>query len=167
MARKRVLQRLSGLLTRIPKQVRATLGHALWADFVAHANACYEDACDEVAFLSAFPEPVLRCVVSPAPALQRVPTHLTRRPEKRESVRDARRAAPGPRAGLGRDVRHVGAGARGSTPARARHVGTTASTASCCTTSSSRCCKSKENHSLENLEFYWGFSAFCRCEPPR
>ena len=46
----------------------------------------------------------------------------TRRPDKRESVRDARRAAPGPRAGLGRDVRHVGAGARGSTPARARHA---------------------------------------------
>ena len=48
------------LLTRIPKQVRATLGDARWADFVALANACYEDA-----FLSAFPKPVLRCVGLP------------------------------------------------------------------------------------------------------
>jgi hypothetical protein len=48
------------LLTRIPKQVRATLGDALWADFVALASACYE-----VAFLSAFPKPVLCCVGLP------------------------------------------------------------------------------------------------------
>jgi hypothetical protein len=40
--------------------VRATLGDALWADFVAHANACYTDA-----FLSAVPKPVLRCVGPP------------------------------------------------------------------------------------------------------
>ncbi len=40
--------------------MRATLGDARWADFVAHANACYEDA-----FLSAFPKPVLRCVGPP------------------------------------------------------------------------------------------------------
>ena len=61
------------------------------------------------------------------PRRRRVPTQLLRRPDKRESVRDARRAAPrGPRAGLGRDVRHVGAGARGSTPGarppRRRHA---------------------------------------------
>ena len=63
MARKRELQRRSGLLTRIPMQVRATLGDALWTDFVAHASACYEDACyEEDAFLSAFPQPVLHCV---------------------------------------------------------------------------------------------------------
>ena len=56
MARKRY----SGLLTRIPKQVRATLGDALWSDIDAHANACYEDA-----FSSAVPKPVLRCVGPP------------------------------------------------------------------------------------------------------
>ena len=61
------------------------------------------------------------------PRRRRVLTQLLRRPDKRESVRDARRAAPrGPRAGLGRDVRHVGAGARGSTPGarppRRRHA---------------------------------------------
>ena len=91
-----------------------------------------------------------------APRRRRVPTQLLRRPDKRESVRDARRAAPGPRAGLGRDVRHVGAGAHGSTPARARHIGTTASTACCCATYSSRCCMSRR--------IYWGFSAFFSCE---
>jgi hypothetical protein len=48
------------LLKCNPKQVRATLGDALWADFVAHANACYTDA-----FLSAVPKPVLRCVGPP------------------------------------------------------------------------------------------------------
>ena len=56
MARKRENYSVR-LLTRIPKQVRATLRDALWTDFVAHANACYKDA-----FLSAFPKPVLRCV---------------------------------------------------------------------------------------------------------
>ena len=40
--------------------MRATLGDALWADIVAHANACKEDA-----FSSAFPKPVLRCVGPP------------------------------------------------------------------------------------------------------
>ena len=48
------------LLKRIADKVRAMLGDALWADFVAHANACYKDA-----FLSAFPKPVLRCVPPP------------------------------------------------------------------------------------------------------
>ena len=32
------------LLKRIPKQVRAMLGDALWSNVVAHANACKEDA---------------------------------------------------------------------------------------------------------------------------
>ena len=36
------------------------LGDALWADFVAHANACYKDA-----LLSAFRKPILRCVGPP------------------------------------------------------------------------------------------------------
>jgi hypothetical protein len=49
MARKRTQQRWSGLLTRIAKQVRATLGDA-------HANACYKDA---------FRNPILRCVGPP------------------------------------------------------------------------------------------------------
>ena len=40
--------------------MRATLGDALWADIVAHANACKEDA-----FSSAFPKPLLRCVGPP------------------------------------------------------------------------------------------------------
>jgi hypothetical protein len=75
------------------------------------------------------------------PARRCVPTQLQLRRDMRESVRDARRAAPPrPRAGLGRDVRHVGAGARGA-PAPARARGTTASTArfSFCVTCSSRC----------------------------
>ena len=59
MARKRENYSVR-LLTRNPKQVRATLRDALWTDFVAHANACYKDA-----FLSAFPKPVLRCVPPP------------------------------------------------------------------------------------------------------
>jgi hypothetical protein len=70
MARKRAQQRWSGLFRRIAEHVRATLGDALWADFVAHANACYKDA-----FLSAFPKPVLRCVVA----------QLPRRPDMREA----------------------------------------------------------------------------------
>eukprot|EP00900_Chrysochromulina_parva_P011228 jgi/Chrpa1/20105/Chrysochromulina_OHIO_Genome00023151-RA len=49
--------RLSGLFRRIAEHVRATLGDALWADFVAHANACYKDA-----FVSAFRKPILRFV---------------------------------------------------------------------------------------------------------
>jgi hypothetical protein len=56
MARKRTQQRWSGLLTRIAKQVRATLGDAQWADFVAHADSCYKDA---------FRNPILRCVGPP------------------------------------------------------------------------------------------------------
>ena len=43
------------LLKHLAKQVRATLGDVLWADFVAHANACYKDA-----FLSTFRKPILR-----------------------------------------------------------------------------------------------------------
>ena len=57
VARKRAQQCWSGLLERIAKQARATLGDELWADFVAHANACDKDA-----FLSAFRKPILRCV---------------------------------------------------------------------------------------------------------
>ena len=95
-----------------------------------------------------------------APARRRGPAQLPRRPDKRESVRDARRAAPGPRAGLGRDVRYVGAGARGSTPARPRHIGTSASTACCCATYSSWCCKSRRTVAWK---IYWGFSAFFSC----
>ena len=57
MARKRAQQRWSALLKRIADKVRAMLGDALWADFVAHANACYKDA-----LLSAFRKPILRCV---------------------------------------------------------------------------------------------------------
>ena len=53
MARKRAQQCWSGLLERIAKQARATLGDELWADFVAHANACDKDA---------FCKPILRCV---------------------------------------------------------------------------------------------------------
>ena len=60
MGRKRAQQRRSGLFRRIAEHVRATLGDALWADFVAHANACDTDA-----FLSAVPKPVLRCVGPP------------------------------------------------------------------------------------------------------
>ena len=48
------------LLKRIADKVRAMLGDALWADFVAHANACYKDA-----LLSAFRKPILRCVAPP------------------------------------------------------------------------------------------------------
>jgi len=59
MARKRENYSVR-LLKCNPKQVRATLGDALWADFVAHANACDTDA-----FLSAVPKPVLRCVGPP------------------------------------------------------------------------------------------------------
>jgi len=55
-ARKRTQQRWSGFLTRIAKQVRATLGDAQWADFVAHANPCCKDA---------FRNPILRCVAPP------------------------------------------------------------------------------------------------------
>jgi len=61
MARKRAQQRWSGLLRRVAKQLRATLGDDLWADSVAHANACYKDAF----FLSAFRKPILRCVGIP------------------------------------------------------------------------------------------------------
>jgi hypothetical protein len=53
MARKRAQQRWSGLFRRIAEHVRATLGDAMWADFVAHANACDKDA---------FCKPILRCV---------------------------------------------------------------------------------------------------------
>ena len=60
MARKRAQQRWSALLKRIADKVRAMLGDALWADFVAHANACYKDA-----LLSAFRKPILRCVGPP------------------------------------------------------------------------------------------------------
>ena len=52
--------RRSGLFRRIAEHVRATLGDALWADFVAHANACYKDA-----FVSAFRKPILRFVAPP------------------------------------------------------------------------------------------------------
>ena len=62
MARKRAQQRWSALLKRIADKVRAMLGDALWADFVAHANACYKDA-----LLSAFRKPILRCVGPPRP----------------------------------------------------------------------------------------------------
>jgi hypothetical protein len=37
LARKHAQQRWRGLLKRIAKQVRATLGDALWADFVSYA----------------------------------------------------------------------------------------------------------------------------------
>ena len=85
------------------------------------------------------------------PRRRRVPTQLLRRPDKRESVRDARRAAPGPRAGLGRDVRHVGAGARGAL-ARAGHVGRRRPlTACCCATYSCRCCESERTIAWNNL----------------
>ena len=60
MARKRTQQRWSGLLTRIAKQVRATLGDAQWADFVAHANPCYN-----------FRNPILHCVAPRATACPR------------------------------------------------------------------------------------------------
>jgi hypothetical protein len=59
MARKRAQQRWSGLFRRIAEHVRATLGDALWADFVAHANACYKDA------FGPFRKPILRCVGPP------------------------------------------------------------------------------------------------------
>jgi hypothetical protein len=99
---------------RIAKQARATLGDELWADFVAHANACDKDA-----FLSAFRKPILRCRPAP-PARRCVPAQLQHRRDMRESVRDARRAAPRPRAGLGRDVRHVACGCRHSRRSHAR-----------------------------------------------
>ena len=40
---------------RIVKQVRATFGDALWADFVTHANARYIDA-----ILRPFRRPIIR-----------------------------------------------------------------------------------------------------------
>jgi hypothetical protein len=66
MARKRTQQRWSGLLTRIAKQVRATLGDAQWADFVAHANPCYN-----------FRNPILRCVGPRAAARARATSSPT------------------------------------------------------------------------------------------
>jgi hypothetical protein len=54
------------------------------------------------------------------PARRCVPTLLQHRRDMRESVRDARRAAPRPRAGLGCDVRHVACGCRRSQRSRAR-----------------------------------------------
>jgi hypothetical protein len=86
MGRKRAQQRRSGLFRRIAEHVRATLGDALWADFVAHANACYKDA-----FVSAFRKPILRFV--PPPARRCVPAPLLRRRDMRESVHDARSAS--------------------------------------------------------------------------
>ena len=79
MGRKRAQQRRSGLFRRIAEHVRATLGDALWADFVAHANACYKDA---------FRKPILRCVDPPHGAAP-----LSRRRDMRESVHDARSAS--------------------------------------------------------------------------
>jgi hypothetical protein len=123
LARKRPQQRWSGLLKRIAKQVRATLGDALWADFVAHASYAA--------------------------------THATRTPSKCLPQADSSHGGACPRdsnvdvtcvrayvtlgelhldheqLGRDRDVRHVGAGARA--------CGTTASTARCCATCSSRC----------------------------
>jgi len=63
----------------------------------ASPSTCYKDA-----FVSAFREPILRCMG---------PRTAVRRRDMRESVHDALRAAPGSRAGCGCDVRHVGAGA--------------------------------------------------------
>ena len=83
MGRKRTQQRRSGLFRRIAEHVRATLGDALWADFVAHANACYKDA-----FVSAFRKPILRCVAPPHGAAP-----LSRLRDMRESVHDARSAS--------------------------------------------------------------------------
>jgi hypothetical protein len=103
MGRKRAQQRRSGLFRRIAEHVRATLGDALWADFVAHANACYKDA-----FVSAFRKPILRCVGPPhggaCPHHFRVDVTCAR-----AFTTLARRAAPGPRAGRGRDVRPMDA----------------------------------------------------------
>jgi hypothetical protein len=55
-----------------------------------------------------------------SPARRCVPTQLQRRRDMRESLRDARQAAPRPRAGLGCDVRHVACGCRRSRRSRAR-----------------------------------------------
>jgi hypothetical protein len=115
MGRKRAQQRRSGLFRRIAEHVRATLGDALWADFVSHANACYKDA-----FVSAFRKPILRFV--PPPHGGACPHHFRVDVTcARAYTTLARRAAPGPRAGRGRDVRHgVGAGARSRALPRAR-----------------------------------------------
>jgi hypothetical protein len=78
------------------------------------------NARDKDAFLSAFHKPILRCAAPAPPARRCVPAQLQHRRDMRESVRDARRAAPRPRAGLGRDVRHVACGCRRSRRSRAR-----------------------------------------------
>ena len=72
MARKRAQQRWSGLFRRIAEHVRATLGDALWADFVAHANARYKDAllrakCLPQADSSLRGPPARRCVPAKLP----------------------------------------------------------------------------------------------------
>jgi hypothetical protein len=91
------------------------------------------------------------------PARRCVPTQLQRRRDMRESVRDARRAAPRPQAGLGRHKTcdmWLQAGARGA-PAPTRTRGTIASTARCCATCSSRCTRGGD----AALPFYF------RCGP--
>jgi hypothetical protein len=127
VARKRAQQCWSGLLERIAKQARATLGDELWADFVAHANACDKDA---------FCKPILRCV--PPPHGDACPRNFS-----------IDVTCAGAYVTLGElhldheqdlvvtcDMWYVGAGARGA-PARARARGTTASTARFCSTCSS------------------------------
>ena len=91
MARKHAQQCWSGLLKRIVEQVSATLGDALWADFVAHAS---------YAASLVLQGRLLRCLpqadysLRAPPARRCVPTQLQRRRDMRESVRDARQAAP-------------------------------------------------------------------------
>ena len=93
MGRKRAQQRRSGLFRRIAEHVRATLGDALWADFVAHA-------------ISALRKPILRFV--PPPHGGACPHHFRVDVTcARAYTTLARRAAPGPRVGRGRDVRHL------------------------------------------------------------
>ncbi len=89
MAHKRAQQRWSGLLKRIAKQVRATLGDALWADFVAIDPATPQRVRQGR---------LLKCLqqadslLRAPPARRCVPTQLQHRRDMRESVRDARRA---------------------------------------------------------------------------
>ena len=93
MACKRAQQRWSGLLRRIAKQVRA-----LYV-LCAHANACYKDAKCLPHANSSLRSPRAR---------RRVLAQLQRRRFMLLSVRDALRAAPRSRAGLGHDVRYFG-----------------------------------------------------------
>ena len=125
------------------------LGDALWADIVAHTNACYEDA-----FSSAVPKPVLRCVGPP---------HGGACPHNfRVDLTSARAYATLGELHLDHEqdlvvtcdmwVQALAA----PLPRAPRHIGTTASTACCCATYSSRCCKFRRTVAWK---IYWGFSA--------